>query len=473
MFKKILLTTALTATAFGASNAELESRIEDLEFANYANFWSFSGELETRYDTVNVEKYKALSRSDVALYKATTGFAGSNTYADKVGSANNWWSVYSRINVQALPSDRLSFFGRLSMSKRMNNFNRQEGVFTTGINTDDRARGRSLVLMERAFFNYKLTNSLILTAGRLPTIDGPPLHMTSGKPRSGTYPKLAYGAVLDGIALTHSANVGGGSLSTRAIYMPFSNDWFGAGAKDISNNAIRDTENAYTFMADYTKLNVGFARRMNLVGQYIYLDNYFTSRTQSTCTSDVCQPYPTRDKSISDLYFNYTAYLAYAEFNGLAGTGLDFSVSYKKTKVESRGAVRLADAKADAYGIAGLGVYHFDGKAHEDSDSILLLTLGYRINSSLNVGLEYIDHGAEAWNVDFNTQDAVGFYNTPGGKGQHVYLTYKMDNNLRYTLGYMTIESDTLVAAEPFFGPVSDVKNYKRTGGYLSVMASF
>ena len=127
------------------------------------------------------------------------------------------------LNFRANPTSRLSLFGRLTTSKIVNNGGDIASSSQNTENTGTQGRGyhTAQVFLERAFINYMILDKLVLTFGRLPTVDGPPKHVYSAQPRQGTYLALGYSTILDGYALTYNLDISASqSVSFRYIYTP-------------------------------------------------------------------------------------------------------------------------------------------------------------------------------------------------------------------------------------------------------------
>src|SRR5690606_17463549 len=96
----------------------------------------------------------------------------------------------------------------------------QSEVFASG-SEGQMPTDSSALFLERAFMNYSITDSLVFTMGRLPTIDGPNKHIALNQQLMGNYPTLAYSAILDGFGLTKSYNLEDSRvLRLKAIYTP-------------------------------------------------------------------------------------------------------------------------------------------------------------------------------------------------------------------------------------------------------------
>ncbi len=122
------------------------------------------------------------------------------------------------------------------------------------------------MFVERAFINYRVTDSLVFSAGRLPTIDGSPTHLPMGQSSMGSYPIFSYNAILDGVALTHKANVFGGKLTSRAVFTPFTSFNHGANKAAAPTNTVDGSGGKVdshapmiAVMADFDKTNTPIA----------------------------------------------------------------------------------------------------------------------------------------------------------------------------------------------------------------------
>lgn len=426
MKKSVIALAVLSSTAYGAS---LEERVEDLEFARDLNTWEFSGELEARYDYLDVEN--------------TTQ---NSNYSE---SQNSLWL---RFDMHSKRSQKLDFYGRLSMSKYFNDFTRRAGNTSAVSNSGGAGRDKSgsEVYVERAFINYKIDNNLSFSIGRLPTIEGPSYHLQKGTARSGTYPQLAYGAELDGMALTYGTQALGGTLALRAIYTPLNqvNDtataidsrYLGAGGIKISS-----TEQMYSAMADYEKLNLGWANRLNFIVQYVGFKDFFIDQVTS-------------GSAVSNLNFDYDAYVAYFELNGIANSGLDIGFTYKHTKTDSRG------------GIATVGGVFTDGTDGSNDGNVFMLDARYTFGA-FKLGYEFLKADDYAFQVGLADIDAIGFYSTPASTGHHIFGSYDLNSDMRLILGYMMQDRDKLYV-NGVLGDGADIEK-KVNAGYARLITNF
>ncbi|AYF45340.1 PF11853 family protein [Halobacteriovorax sp. BALOs_7] len=436
MKKSIIALAVLSTTAYGAS---LEDRVEDLEFARDLNTWSFSGELESRYDYFNEEDKLANDHYNEDQY-----------------------SLWARFDIHSKRSERLDFYGRLSMSKYFNDFTKR--VSGTSSISDAGGAGRNkngaAIFVERAFINYKIDDQFTFSIGRLPTIEGPSFHLQKGTARSGSYPQLAYGAQLDGMALTYGTKLAGGNMSVRAIYTPLSQRDVGSlsgqsGYQDSDSADISSSEDMYSVMVDYEKLNLTWANRFNFIGQYVAFNDFYYDATSNVSTG---AGNPTQDAAISNLYFDYSAFVVYLEANGIANTGLDMGFTYKRTSIDSRG------------GITSLGGIFTNGSDGKNDGNVYMLDARYTFGK-FKLGYELLIADEYAFTVGLSDIDAIGFYQTPDSTGHHVYASYDFDSDLRLILGYMMQQIDTSYTRN-VVGAGTDADT-KVDAGYARLIANF
>jgi hypothetical protein len=484
MFNKIVIATTLASTVVAAPTiksmdkklSDMESRLEDLELVRDLNTFSFSGELEARYDSIQVEE-KELPNGMGGTYEGNKW-------------QNDRYTLFARLNFQSIPSRRASFYGRLSASKVMNAYGNRTvsfGGFTDG------GGGRDLsgsdVHLERAFMNYKLTNSLTFSGGRLPTIDGPSYHMSAGKGRSGSYPSMAFGAIMDGFALTHAMNLGGGKLFTRFIWTPlgykdFSQD-YPARTTDKAGAKINTTDNMWSVMLDYENLTVSWADKINMIGQMVKFDELYVDATGVRCldgdpsgTITVCSPDQGASGPVapaSDLYMGYDIKVLYFEGSNLFKSGFDFSWQMKQTTMSSRGHIYAAmDGNPNPIKISAFGEANTDGESSVDG-SAMLMNLRYAVNNNFKLGFEYMNADDTVGLFDFQQNDPIHFYSTSNSTGQHIYGAYRIDNNFTTIVGYMSMNVKKSLSNFVFQGmPLSmNTADVDRSAMYVRFLGTF
>ncbi len=142
--KKLLTTTTMSMLVVAGAQAQtLEERVEALEYKSYENFLKVSGELEMRFDSVNRNNKEGYTYiTDATAYGTDLGTAAaSSATATFLGTecGENWTTnnskdgcvtlgddqkdnatyarMFMNLNIESNPSNRLTFFGRLSMAK--------------------------------------------------------------------------------------------------------------------------------------------------------------------------------------------------------------------------------------------------------------------------------------------------------------------------------------------------------------------
>ena len=444
MFNKIskaVIATSLVASAMGATNSELESRIEDLELSRDLNVFSFSGDLENRLDY-----YQTVDNKD----STSTNNANKKRY-----------SSYFRFNIEAKPTDRLSFYGRLAVSKNWNDFTTRAG---TSVVSDSGSGGRdragSKLFLTRAFINYNITKSLTLSIGRLPTVDGPGYHEVEGTARSGAYPMLAYGNYLDGMALTHGMKLGNGRLSSRIVYTPgqFVDNTTGStdfDSLDENGAKIKPIQNITSVMVDYEANATKWYSSMNLIAQYLIIDDFVIDSYSAGPPANILGSVKLKQKNL----------VLYAGLTGIAKTGFDFSMTYKKIDQETEGELGVpSNGTVDAF-------YGDDASRVKKDGNVILANAGYNFNSKWKVGAEYIKIGDYLLQTD-NTRNIISFYGGEGSKGHHLYVVSKFDDNIKLIFGYMKKEIPRTYTTSGAFGAETK-QDLERVSGYARLIANF
>lgn len=454
-FKQIITFGALVVAPLSLANvekkvSELEARLESLEYQSFENFFKWSGRLENRYD--------------YATFKNNSNALDSGTI--------NHFSTQLQLNMESKPVSELSFFGRVSMRKLWNDgsFNSATSVTSGGATINDGhgtdglfdtwSSGRSFsngaLFVERAFINYDFMSSLTLSIGRLPTVDGGPVHLSQNQSKMGTYPKLAFSAILDGAALTHRAELLGGSLQSRLIYTPLQFYAFSPTVNytgrtfdttvDRTGQPVDNTDPMYSAMLDYSKSAGSMARSMNLVMQYVKIDDAFFGSSSGA--------------GGSTLRMTNERIMGYVELMGIAGTTFDVVLSYTYSASSSRGT--LAPAVVN-------GVY-CNSAICDVSGNAYLATLRYGMGS-YRLGYEYINTGGSSFIYDTVSSDPLNFYGISATQGHHVFVSKQLNDMLTFVVGYQVQKLDESYLTT-LLNQGSTV-DYTRTNVYSRLTANF
>ena len=248
--KKIISISSLLILNATAGAQTLEERVEALEYAGYENIFKFSGQLEMAYSTVTTEDKK------------------NDTKAS--GQA---WRSWLKLDMAAKPSDKMQFYGRLSMAKLMNRMSAYSDGSVGDINgqlEEGQGLKNSEVYVERAFINYYATDKLTFSMGRLPTANGTPYSLTRNESSGGAYPLLAYNAFFDGVALSYSVTP---EFATKFVYTPLQFE-MGSSATGTANTttsggSAKTPTDVFSILLDYDTTNMSWTRRFNLTFQFL------------------------------------------------------------------------------------------------------------------------------------------------------------------------------------------------------------
>ncbi|EQC46507.1 DUF3373 family protein [Bacteriovorax sp. Seq25_V] len=474
MFKKLLVTTAIATASFGATMADLESRVEALEFAGYENWWKFSGNLEYRFDNVERE-YKKGYTSSTFSGTSTTRNAG-----DKVETKHH--RIYSELDIEAKPSEKLSFYGRLATAKYMNTLNKGGGNYTADGSfnelSEGQGQGNSAVFLERAFVNYNFTKELTFSIGRLPTIDGAPKHFAEGRPMMGQYPLLAFGGIFDGVALTYAKQMGTSLFKLRGIYTPFNQRNLDNLTDKLTSgtNKLDESVDVYSAMFEFEKVNMSWAKRIHFIYQYLYF-NGLSAVANSTSTVFIDAVNATRKLTVtSDAELGAERHVLYLEANGIANTGFSAAFSYLIGKTMNSGNInQCIGTTASGCEVLNknIGTWYGDS-ANNSKGNAWIANVNYQFSmlNSATIGFEYMDSDKNAFLYDSSSKNLVGQYTSRGGNSMHVYWIQPVDNKFKIRLGYQTAENKYTNSFGGYLGETLEIDN-KSTAYYTSLQFSF
>jgi hypothetical protein len=446
IMKKLLVLGMSSVFAFGAAAQTLEERVEALEFAGYESIFRFSGQLEMRFDSVTIDNKDAYtSISDLGTYLGSGGASGTTTTpADEWN--NGYAKMWFRMNMSAQPSDKLSFFGRLSSAKHMNAFG-AEGTqnttyqeFNAGITTRDNAS----VWLERAFANYKFTDNLTMTFGRLPTVGGAPKHLSKGEAMAGAYPTQAYSAIFDGVALTYSKkSTSGATHSGRFVWTPTTtpNLESSSPVTSAAGSKMTSMNDWVAAMYEYENTSVSWARKSHFIGQFMQANGSETS-TQA-------------------LVLNLQRYALYWEILGVGNSKFDLALSHSINKLKNEGELNGLFPK----GYLGLT----DGE--EATGGSTIITTRYALTEKSKIGFEYVTTEDTAFTFDAVSTTPINMYGS-FGSGYHLFYNHTFDGGLKMNVGYMTFTQDSTYQ---FVGLIGDkIEIDKKTDAlYTGFVADF
>ena len=489
MLKKVLITTAFASMALGQS---LEERVENLEYAGYENWFKFGGSLEYRFDSVEREYKKGYT---------AIGFDGSNTTrtaGDKVETDHH--RLFAELDIEAKPSDKLTFYGRLAATKYFNTLNKGGGQYADeaafGELSEGAQAGNSRIFLERAFVNYNLMKTLTLSVGRLPTIDGAPKHYSEARPMMGNYPNLAFAGVFDGLALTYNKVFMGTSFKLRGIYTPFNQrnvslpyDKLKDGTAGLSGNEVDESTDVYSIMFEAEKENLSWVKRVHFIYQYLYFNGLYalnggssirdigagggvanlgTNPTSTTPDGQVETYYDTSSATLG-----LERHVLNLEFQGLFNTGLNFGISWFTGNTKGEGAYTSTLLSTATQGAFTTGTWYGASDVDVDGDA-LVLNVSYNFKKLRNAtfGFEYMDSDPDAFLYDSASKNRVGFYTARGDSSIHLYWVQPVDQNFKVRVGWQEVNNKARNLVGGYIGPKDEIDD-TATAFYSSLQFFF
>lgn len=425
-------TPAPTPTA----TPSMEDRVSSLENANAMNIFSFGATFITRYDHIN---------------------------SDLLGDTDPL-RLYVALDANAKVNDRLSFYTRFAASKYWNAVTSQ-GLSTSADLNASRDTLGSAIYLERAFMNYRLTSSLTLTLGRLPTADGPPYNLYDDVSRQGTYPMLAYGSELDGMALTYNLSSllpAGHKLSFRLIYTPLTNDAQNSLGESVPAGVNGSASGSPSFlpispitslMLDYSTTQLGFADQFTSIVQFVDLANLqfgdlaargttFGSYQFGSMSDCLAAGLPSSVCGLqfqgSNVVASYDALTFYEEAQNIAHTGLTIGATVLGTWTSSSGLLENNPALLSA-GVPSIG-FMTDQASASHFGSAVMLTATYHLpipalNNPL-IGVEYLKSDQYYQYFQLDDWDMTNFYATRG-QAAHIWYTQPLGSGVKWRTGFM------------------------------------
>ncbi len=473
---KPLLMSAVLATSYGVQAQSLEDRVEELETNALLNVVQWGGSLTTSYDSISTETKSGTSTSTTDHNPLRTQVAFDAT---------------------AKVSDKVTFYSRFGASKFFNTFDLQGS--SAGSFSASRDETGVEIYLERAYLNYNITNNIIASIGRLPTVDGTPVEMYDDLPRQGTYPLMAYGAQLDGMALTYVASFmpKGHGLSFRGIYSPIFNINRDSVTGDMATSVRSDSLNApemkeqaalFTGMLEYQnksssmwdellgivqynkvggiELGDGVARgtQMEAIAKSPSLggDGVYTAYDPSGGGVNLTQAF-----AGSNLKFDFDSLTANFGLKNIANTGLNFGFTYYESKTKSSGfnetnTAILTEVKTKVTAASGatagqaasdqlaskLGIgkgMMTDSSSATIKGKAWMAQVSYRMPvaflSRPTIGFEYLKGDKNFLNFISNSEDLTNFYQTRG-KAFHVWYTQPLDYSMKLRVGFRNQDHD-------------------------------
>lgn len=467
--KKIMATLAVLSTSTVFAQATLEQRVDQLESLSYLEAIQWGGQFNYRYDGV---ESKSGSTKDTFNPMRLGLTLDANTKADE----NSKVQFFSRIGITKFVNDRVN-----------------QAEFGDDTFSGSRTEKSGFIRLDRAFVNYNVGAGVSLSAGRLPTTDGNPVEMWDGAPRQGTYPMLAYGAMLDGVAATYNLGFlpSEYKLTTRLVYSPLYNinnssnsvpggqiqeAVYVTGGPSISEQstlyaAMLEFETSkfkalgnFTFIAQMTKgsgitIEDGVGRGTSLgsvLKAPVFGGNGSTVASTISGAGIGCTAAGTGGAcdytfAGSNLEFEFD-YMTYnASFMNIMDSNVSFAVTYLHGEIQSRGylessstlrtlAGQLGSTGTDLANALGIGKGVLtDSNNKKSTGDMMLATLTYKLPVSMMknplIGAEFL-HGTKGSQFfGFAGDSLTAFYQTRGD-AYHLFWSQPLESGLNLRVGY-------------------------------------
>jgi len=406
----VIIAFLLSFTAFAqedlkAKVKELEKRLEDVEYSNMGKkSFYIGGNLINHYEN----------------YHEAAKISGAN---DDHNTLNVFATVFA-LDLNFDVSSRLKIYSRTGMSKFWNTANssnhdnaQQYSRNNAADSWDTSMLGSygftgSGLFLDRAYFSYAVTDTIMIAAGRMPTNQGSPSNQLDALERQGTYPRFAYNAIYDGAAISYDFKnflPKNHSLRARAFYTPFINVSETKKTQDREENGLKAKALTpqYTVQIDYeTQAFKGFANNILLTYFYYYYDNFF-------------QWTPDNSLETNGTLYDYKAlvHMGYLGFEGLFGTGLN--ISWSHLYAEGKNTVMDGTDENTAF-----------------SSNANLVNVNYKTTKNVVIGTEYIKTDDGFYLDEWTYVTLSDFYKAPNNEGFHYFVSFPVWENTRMRIGY-------------------------------------
>ncbi|XGC79928.1 DUF3373 family protein [Bdellovibrio bacteriovorus] len=404
----------------------LEEKLAELQADQNLDFIRFGGQMTSSYDDISVKE----------AYPATLDNTGLQYLRLRYS-----FDMFMDLD------PRLKIYTRMTASKFFNRAEAQ-GLLTRPNDLDaaHKYNGPSVVL-EKAYLDYSVSPSLVLSIGKLPTAEGLPTHLWDNQPRQGTYPYMNFNIPLDGLAATYKFNEElpeGHVLAVRGLYTPITTVNLGNGENSYLNPPKEDVNGTTPTGRDVPPMSNAFTLQFDYSAEHVPLGKYNGIIFQNTKLRDL--PLPS-GVGTSDLSYSGEINTLYIEFLDFLRSRFDFTAMYSYTIIDAYGFF------APGYGAGGtMRESHLYGQS-------LLVSGRYHFKKWI-MGAEYIQNSRQAFSFSTADEDLVKFYRNPGW-GYHIYFTKRLNDFLTLRIGYRgKTQTNYYVAPGPIQSTDRDIRNY-------------
>jgi hypothetical protein len=424
-------TMSLSAFAQTPTNEDLKkinARLEELETESYTRNFKLSGYMWNIYESYNESS------------KMADGTKNDDQNVNTIGTLIG-------INIDFNIHEQLKFYSTIGMSKYWQTDDRP-GVAGNGSSSKDPESRHweaseqgsygfrsSVARFDRGYLQYTFKDPRFnLAIGRFPTNMGLPINQLDGLDRTGTYPRLAYNAIFDGIAATANLSSSlptGQSFIARVFYTPniFVADRQNNAQQNGQNqtptsesNQVHSNQPLGAALLEYENRNLGFVKNFKLH----QFTNYYTNFYSPAYGGD---------------YLRSLGSSTFLGFEGIAGTGLNLSGSYLKT---------------DTWEEKDKGRYFSDA---------FLWNANYNFTNGHVIGGEYMTTDKQFYLDEWTNIYTSDFYRAARMRGYHLFWSLPVVDNVRLRLGMFDYKTK---ADGSFETPKRDVQSF-----YAALRATF
>ena len=414
---QLLLAIVVASTAAAESPQTLEERIAKLE-DKIEEF-----EIDKSYDRLHV------SGTYINYFESINSTSKNGVTGQKNSDNGDIMSMHVALNFDVNISKNIDIYTTLGMGKVLNNDGR-DGEEQSSYRSYQGSYGYtdSMARFDVAYIRWKTDEECwSFVAGRMTTRGGPPMNQLDALSRNGTYPRFGYNAIFDGFAVVRDFKAllpKDYSVKTRLFYTPtFYLDGSDRKleAQDADSNAINRRSNQLTWLNEFERSNTRFAKKISLYSMLWYYDKFYDSEYQSSTREGV-------------EYYRALSHSLYLGFEGIAGTGTNFSWSNLR-----------ANSKSD-----GASLNHSD--AH-------LFNLNYAFEGGHVFGVEQIFTDRAFYIDDWSYLQFNDFYQRPSSNGQHIFGAISFPHRQVLRLGVYNYQAkvdrfagyDSKVATQNFY----------------------
>lgn len=424
----ILLAGFLSVSSFAATNIpltdqqlvdkaqKLSQRLDELEVQKALNKVALSGTLINRYE----------------LLDSTNGVPGTPENRNSIRAPIS----YLALNADANVSKNIKVYSTLAFSKFWQQENRYESYSSySASETGSFGLGGSVARFDRAYATYSFDRlPLTIAAGRMATNNGEPINQLDGLARIGTYPRLAYNGIFDGIAVIYDFSrylKKNNTFVLRAFMTPYSNVSMTNRTlqeSDVDNNGNGVTVNSSTpqwaLLGEYTRNKSSWLEKLTFdFFMYNYYSFYNDGNTGSQQSSPILTGgnVPPGNGSYNETARAESLYLG---LENLGYIGLNFDVN----------ALFVHSSFPDV------------GYVLQSAAYLINLNQQFESYHNLIIGGEYIHTDANYYLDEYAALNLIPFYQSANSHGYHIYASMPVVNHLIVRLGMYHLHTDPAIS---------------------------